>query len=351
MPKYDKAIFIGRFQPFHNEHLHVIKQGFNYANEVIVAVGSSRGPRTIRNPFTFAERLDMIAAGVASLNQDVSLSVVPLPDHMYDDNEWIKGVQDVVDRHTGNSVALLGCHKDKGTSYYLKMFPQWESINVPQRSELSATQLRAEIFSMLRNPLNINKIDVNSMTGTRLARNMPLASFSKMVNIINYYRWDWDNLLQEYDFIEKYKQQWEASPYPPTFVCVDAAVIQSGNILLVQRGAMPGKGLWALPGGFLDQGERIQDAIFRELKEETAIDVPLKVLKGSLKHIRVFDDPNRSLRGRTITHCGLIELENAIKLPKIKGGDDAAKAKWWPLNRVTESMMYDDHYHIIQAMR
>ena len=64
---------------------------------------------------------------------------------------------------------------------------------------------------------------------------------------------------------------------------VDAVVVQSGHILLVKRGDMPGKGLWALPGGFLNQEETMLDGAIRELKEETKIKVPVPVLKGSIK--------------------------------------------------------------------
>jgi bifunctional NMN adenylyltransferase/nudix hydrolase len=80
--------------------------------------------------------------------------------------------------------------------------------------------------------------------------------------------------------IEKYKESWKAAPFPPTFVTVDAVVVQSGHVLLVKRKAMPGAGLWALPGGFLNQEETLLDGAIRELKEETKIKVPVPVLKG-----------------------------------------------------------------------
>ena len=62
----------------------------------------------------------------------------------------------------------------------------------------------------------------------------------------------YDYLKQEHDYILGYRRAWEAAPYPPTFVTTDAVVVQSGHILLIQRKAAPGKGLWALPGGFLN---------------------------------------------------------------------------------------------------
>ena len=158
-------------------------------------------------------------------------------------------------------------------------------------------------------------------------------------------------LVREYDFIKQYKSAWEAAPYAPTFVTVDAVVVQSGHVLLVRRRAEPGRGLYAIPGGFLDPGERIDDAVFRELREETKIKVPEPVLRGSVRAKEVFDAPNRSLRGRTITHAYLIELQPGA-LPKVKGSDDAEKAKWVPISvfERMENQMFEDHYHIINTL-
>ena len=106
-----------------------------------------------------------------------------------------------------------------------------------------------------------------------------------------------------------------------------------------------------MPGGFLNTNERIIDGTLRELKEETKIDCPLPVLRGSIKWQHVFDEPDRSLRGRTITHASLFELKPG-PLPKVKGSDDAEKAKWIPLTVVEkmEDQMFEDHYHIGQYM-
>ena len=147
------------------------------------------------------------------------------------------------------------------------------------------------------------------------------------------------------NFLEYYK----ALPYKPIFTTVDACVVQSGHVLLVKRRAAPGKGLWALPGGFLNADEYVDDAVLRELREETGIKVPEPVLRGSVVCWDKFDHPHRSARGRTITFAYLIHLADG-KLPKVKGADDAEKAKWVPIADVRRDMIFEDHYHIINSL-
>jgi bifunctional NMN adenylyltransferase/nudix hydrolase len=105
----------------------------------------------------------------------------------------------------------------------------------------------------------------------------------------------------------------------------------------------------ALPGGFINVRERVVDGILRELREETKLKIPEKVLRGSIQKVELFDAVDRSLRGRTITHAALIELP-AGKLPPVKGSDDAKKAVWVPLSSIREEDMFEDHYHIIDGL-
>ena len=200
---------------------------------------------------------------------------------------------------------------------------------------INATDIRKDLF------------EVNSSTLENLKNLMPSASRSKMLDILLSASSQWKVLEQEYHMIKKYKEAWKAAPFPPTFMTVDAVVVQSGHILLVKRGDMPGKGLWALPGGFLNQEETMLDGAIRELKEETKIKVPVTVLKGSIKASKTFDAPNRSVRGRTITQAFYIDLGMADELPKVKGSDDAEKAFWIPFNQVKQEKMFEDHFHII----
>jgi bifunctional NMN adenylyltransferase/nudix hydrolase len=123
-------------------------------------------------------------------------------------------------------------------------------------------------------------------------------------------------------------------------------------VLLIERKFAPGKGLYALPGGFVDGSETIFDSCIRELREETKLKVPEKVLRGSNTYSKVFDAPDRSQRGRTITHAFLFELNDSEPLPRVRGSDDAASASWVSfaeIDRMPECF-FEDHYHIIQHM-
>jgi bifunctional NMN adenylyltransferase/nudix hydrolase len=335
----DALVFIGRFQPFHNGHKAVIDAALEQAKEVVIVVGSSFAARNIRNPFTFQERKAMIKAVFPSDN----VKVVPVSDYPYDDNKWVNAIQKIVDETIPDAVdvGLIGHSKDS-TSYYLNIFPRWKNhVEVKNIGGINATDIRKCLFGDTELPMR--------EVQTLMAQIMPWETLRSMNNTIiagakigGY----WDVIAQEYDMVKKYKEAWKSAPFPPTFMTVDAVVVQSGHLLLVKRGDMPGKGLWALPGGFLNQEETMLDGAIRELKEETKIKVPVPVLKGSIKESKTFDAPNRSSRGRTITQAFYIDL-GVGELPKVKGSDDAEKAFWVPFNKVKQEKMFEDHFAII----
>lgn len=327
----DALVFIGRFQPFHNGHKAVIDAALQQAKEVVIVVGSSFAARNIRNPFTFSERKDMIK----SVFPTDRVKVVPVSDYPYDDNKWINAIQRIVDETVPHAkdVGLIGHSKDS-TSYYLNIFRDWKDhVEVPDVGGINATDIRKVILT----PMDYTDFE-------ELAYIMPDATLSCMSGILG--KPEFKVIRQEYEMVKRYKEAWKAAPFPPTFMTVDAVVIQSGHILLVKRGDMPGKGQWALPGGFLNQDETMLDGAIRELKEETKIKVPVPVLKGSIKTSKTFDAPNRSARGRTITQAFLIDL-GVGELPKVKGSDDAEKAFWVPFKDVKQEKMFEDHFHII----
>ena len=358
--KFDLLVFVGRMSPFHLGHKAVIDAALDQSENVLVLLGSAGKARTVRNPFTFEERMAMIVGTYEdrSANERLAgevptlerLFIEPLFDKTYNDTAWIKQVQDTVNetalniindggfRNHGTAdlkIGLIGAAKDH-TSYYLKLFPQWESVNVPVEGAIHATNIRE---GYLRGTFERYQLESTLLPKAVSHFLFDEGSFKDS----EHYR----RLQKEINHVDKYKKSWSAAPYPVKHFTADAVVEQSGHILLVKRKAVPGKGLWALPGGHVDEYEPVENAVFRELDEETKIKVPLAVLKGSVVNERLFDDPYRSTIGRVITYAKHIRLTGDTKLPKVKGSDDAEKAKWFPISDIREDMMFDDHYHVI----
>jgi bifunctional NMN adenylyltransferase/nudix hydrolase len=347
--QYDLAVVMGRFEPQHVGHSILFNKSLLVAKRVLILVGSSYVARTIKNPFTYEERVAMIM-GSLSAEDAKRVTCSPLVDNLYSDDDWVISVQDSInqalpragweDKVSIQPVVIVGNKKDE-SSYYLDLFPQYEYIGIDEvKLGFDATTIREILFE------KPGLIDL-------LKSLVPEYTFEFMKRFMKteeYFR-----LQREYYVVKKYRDAWKVAPYAPNFVTVDAIVKKAGHILMIKRKAAPGEGLWALPGGFIEQGEGLADAAIRELLEETAIDLPRGLLRGSMSTGIVFDHPNRSLRGRTITHGFLFDLDRADNkpgLPKVKGGDDAAEAKWLTVADLLEmsDKIYEDHLSIIRKM-
>jgi bifunctional NMN adenylyltransferase/nudix hydrolase len=215
------------------------------------------------------------------------------------------------------------------------MFPQWEFIDQEMIEPLDASSIRALYFNSKYNPDFLRSV-------------VPFSTLNFLYEFHN--TEDYKQILNERLFVEAYREKFKALPYEPTFVTADTIVVQSGHVLLIKRRAAPGKGLWALPGGYLNAktDKSMLDCAMRELNEETKIKLPEKILRGNIKKSKVFDAIDRDPRGRIITHAFFIQLlEGEWNLPKIKGSDDAEKAVWMPISEVRRNEMYADHYDIL----
>lgn len=348
MKRYKCALVIGRFQPFHIGHRDLIEQAKRHADEVIILIGSTNGPRTTRNPFTFAERVEMIGNYLGS--RPGSTRCFSLPDHTYDLPAWQANVQRIVESVVGPSVkdseiAIVGTDKDPST-YYLKLFPQWDLIQPDEvRSDIDSTRIRAGMFTD-----TCDYSWMEPMTARLVAKFCTTEDFRR--------------LKEEHAFIVRYRaaMRYVGAPYEPSMQTVDAVVVQGGHVLLVKRKGHPGMGLGALPGGFVSPGETLMDAMVRELVEETSINVPEQIIRSSIVHQQTFDDPHRDQRGRVYSQAFLVDLDSELEnrlnrwgrsksgLAKVKGGDDAAKASWIPISKLDPMKMFADHYHIIQKL-
>jgi 8-oxo-dGTP diphosphatase len=134
------------------------------------------------------------------------------------------------------------------------------------------------------------------------------------------------------DTKKQYTYEW-----PRPAVTVDALVVSAPPpsssspppaLLLIRRDRPPFAGAWALPGGFVDEGEGLDAAAARELAEETGIDASKNAPGLRLRQYGAFGDPGRDPRGWcvTVAYCGLLSAR-----PDAEAGDDAREAKWWAL--------------------
>jgi 8-oxo-dGTP diphosphatase len=132
--------------------------------------------------------------------------------------------------------------------------------------------------------------------------------------------------------------------YPRPMVTVDALVF-AGNtsdkhVLLIRRGNEPFKGLWALPGGFVEMDETLDNAVARELTEETGLKL------SGFKQLHTFGNPGRDPRGRNITIVFYVSIPEVVS---VAGGDDADEAKWFSIHQLPKLAF--DHNKVIEMGR
>jgi bifunctional NMN adenylyltransferase/nudix hydrolase len=341
--EFDLLVYIGRFQPFHKGHKHVIDIALERADRVAIIIGSHDRPRSPRNPWLSFERMAMIRACYKP-QEAARLVFVPQTDHTYNLDKWLSGVETGVYtaafqrwKPDAWKIGLIGFDKDE-SSFYLSHFPQWESVYYDPNRMINATDIRKYYFG-----------EDTRMTGEQAAALLP--------GEVQEYLEEWASsqdflkVSDEWAFINAYKEQWGNGP----FFTADNVVTQHAHVLLIERKDNPGSGLWALPGGFVGMNERVKAAGLRELTEETSITAfPENNLDGtelqkSIVASRMFDDPQRSERGRIITQAYHRRLFGK-ELPKVKGRDDARRAFWQPLSNLDRRVMFEDHYDIIEAM-
>ena len=123
----------------------------------------------------------------------------------------------------------------------------------------------------------------------------------------------------------------------PRPAVADGVVISRGRILLVLRAREPELGKWAVPGGFLEFGETAEEAVAREVFEETGVKVkPLRITG-------VYSSPSRDPARQTVAIAFLCKPAGKMRP---RGGDDAERAEWWPLSRLPKLAF--DHGKIIR---
>lgn len=309
------GIFIGRFQPAHTGHLHALSVAASQVGTLLILIGSANRARSIRNPWTYSERVMGIRAGLRARGVE-NVQFAPLNDYKYNDDQWITDVRTTVEKLTKGKVIFFGHTKDGNN--YLNWFPEWKYCEINSEIILNATQVRQKMF------------DTQD-------RAMPAT------------------VLDDYNYYEGEKQRFANYPFPETlnFNCADAVVVCQGKVLLIKRKHAPGRDCWALPGGFKNRNETFLDCAMRELVEETNIRVPLAVLYGSIKGTQLFDDPNRNygIPRNTLAVYVVVKPDPDGKPPRANGCDDASETKWVDImDALNNYPLFDDHSDIISKM-
>lgn len=337
------AIYIGRFAALHNGHNETIEYCIKNYDKTVVFIGSKNKRRTLKNPFP----TDIIEDWIYSRFFESRIKIKSINDYLYSDNKWIAQIEDYVYSLYNKDeyeFTIVGHEKDN-SSYYLKIFPTWRVELLPEFDNgISATFIRKNYF-----------VDDQIFSVTKdvcISQHVPEIVLNDMIKFRETQAFR--DLMEEKAYFDKEDKKFEIYPYKDTlkFNCSDAVVVCDGNVLLIERKRAPGKGTWALPGGFVNKNETYEQCAIRELFEETSLKLPEKVLKGSLKRSKIFDSPKRNEGIPRITNAFYFEIQPDMKngypkLPKVKGTDDAVNAKWFSLAEVRHMVLFDDHADII----
>jgi len=112
---------------------------------------------------------------------------------------------------------------------------------------------------------------------------------------------------------------------------VGAIVLDGDQVLLVRRGEAPSQGRWSIPGGLIHLGERIEDAVVREVQEECGLQIQLLALCGVIDRV-VPAEPSRAADGRSVRyHYIIIDYVAVPTGGTLQAGTDAAEARWVPI--------------------
>ena len=339
-PAHALAVLIGRFQPFHNAHLALLRKALEAAPRVVVVIGSAFQARSPKNPFTWQERADMIRLALDEAERERVL-FVPMRDH-FDEERWFAELRLAIDAAlvaqgaapaSASGTVLVGHVKD-ATRDYLHGFDGWTLQAVERVHSASAAAVREALFSGAQGATEM------------LARAVPVGTLGFlqpwMATPVH------AALAHEWELLRQHDAAWSVAPYPVVLVTVDCVVKCGAQVLLIRRGHAPGKGLRAVPGGFLELRETTLQSALRELEEETHLDLPPAELLACLASTEVFDRPDRSQRGRTITHGHFFDLGDRPP-PAVRADDDAAAAEWTPIAALVglEDQFLDDHFQML----
>lgn len=320
------GIIIGSFQPFHNGHVALFDAAIASCGNVHVIITNEDDNISI-NKFWPSK---VVASFIKELYPTVKTTVISIP--KYNEINAQAKVAHIIRRYEN---PIIFTREHDSLSYGLEKIYGISSHIVGATPPIDSEAVRHKI---LTNTYGSNM---------HLAQVMP----SYIANRIN----EW---IKTDTFIELARDKAFQIEYAKTsknydsfFVTADVILKHGNNVLLIERGKNPGKGQLAFPGGFVDINERVYDAALRELYEETSINIPVHRLKLRLAKSGVYDDPNRSLRGRVITHAFMFDVTDIpLSDITIKAADDAAKVGWYDIRGALNRSMFEDHADILSDL-
>ncbi len=332
--KYRYAVVIQRCQIYHKGHEKLTQKALEVADEVLFVIGSSFQARSAKDPFNASERSSMVLSTLPGDDRE-RITFLPVRDY-YDDTLWSRDVNAQVSGQCGpgDSIALIRLKKDD-LSCCQDNFPQWPI-------EVTDSSFNADTAFLRRLYFEVNDADV-AVTLMSVYVSPSVAQYLKEWRSLPEYQL----IAAEHAQIERDRKTYGDRPS----VSVNALVTCNGYVLLGKRKHHPGKGLWAIPGGYLGNKESLLACAIRKLKKETLLDIANEELKKALVDAKLFSHPGRSSRGRDISQIHYFYLGDHI-LPSVAETDDLASVNWVSLEKIPdmESLFFGDHFSAICSL-
>lgn len=344
MTKSKVGIIVGRMQPYHAGHHSVVLRALHEFDLVIIMLGTRNSPRSLDDPLTVAERVQIIRSALS--DDDLDRVVFVQLNDQGDDGIWRTTVTSIIDRVLSDlygprfrdvtDVSIVGHRKD-GSSYYLDLFEgRYRLVEMDMEVRVSATDLRERIYSWLHEsdePFDWRRYPEFFVDEAHAAKVVETFGSDELQPV-----------LRMFSQRREYQERWGMGP----FVTASSLVLFGDSILCVRRGRPPFEGMLALPGGFIEPGETSLNAALRELREETSIDDPL--LRTFLSDVVVADRVGRDPRASVIDLIHVFAVNPYYLNLEPRAGDDAASVEWVKTSNLMDlrySMAFD-HWDIIQ---
>jgi bifunctional NMN adenylyltransferase/nudix hydrolase len=351
------GVVVSKFSFVTREMFHVLKKASDENSHVLLFVCSADRSKDYTMPFNRHERSDNIMKAI-EVNDGLEkedFSICYINDNPMNSRQWITDVHSTLNGrlkslYLDRSKTDINVYVSNESNHrYENIFPE-PMFNVHKVSMGNNEALYKDFYGME---------DISSYIAPNMCAVYDAYRKSEWFDtplLTSEMNQGFNTLKEEYEAVKYQKEQWSSSPFPPTFITTDAVVYHKGYVLVVKRKGSVGKGLYCLPGGFLSQMDTIKTGIVNNLKKDTNIQVHENILKSNIRNIKTYDDPIRSLRGRIITHAGLIELDDVTSLkgfPKVrKTKSQKEHAGWFSLFEIEEmrNMFFEDHYYIIKDL-